>query len=151
MVNLLEPSAVTSGMPQLPSRLRSPLVLVAVALLVVGPAACGSDDDDSSAGDNGSTTAAPDGGGDDSGGEAGTIVAKDFELSDLTVAPGAEIVLENQDGATHTATADDDSFDTGEVPGGEISEPVMAPEEPGEYPFHCEIHANMKATLTVEG
>ncbi len=133
-------------MPRLSSRLRSPLVLVAVALLVV-VAACGSDDDgDTSSGDSDSTTtAAPD------GGEAGTIVAKDFKLSDVTVAPGAEIVLENQDGAAHTATADDDSFDTGQVAGGETSGPVMAPEEPGEYPFHCTIHRNMMATLTVEG
>jgi len=25
------------------------------------------------------------------------------------------------------------------------------PTEPGEYPFHCEIHSSMHATLTVEG
>jgi plastocyanin len=24
------------------------------------------------------------------------------------------------------------------------------PSEPGDYPFHCNIHANMKATLTVD-
>ena len=84
-------------------------------------------------------------------GEAGTIVAQDFSLTDLTVAPGEEIVLRNDGDATHTATADDGSFDLGEVAGGETSDPVTAPEEPGSYPFHCQIHASMTATLTVEG
>lgn len=146
----------------LPRPHRSLLASAAVALLVVGLAACGSDDDKTSTGDDtGATaTAAPGddgyGGGDsggDTGGEAaaGTIVAKDFSLTDITVAPGAEIVLDNQGGKPHTATADDGAFDLGQVSAGATSEPATAPEEPGSYPFHCEIHKDMTATLTVEG
>jgi plastocyanin len=144
-------------MPLHPTARRPHLVLaatVAVALLVAA-AACSSDDDaDAGAGDASTTTAAA--AGDDTGdggagGEAGTIVAADFSLTDLTVAPGEAIVLRNDGAAPHTATADDDSFDTGQVSPGETSEPATAPDEPGSYPFHCEIHSSMTATLTVEG
>ena len=51
----------------------------------------------------------------------------------------------------HTATADGGEFDLGPVEPGETSPPGTAPDEPGDYPFHCEIHPNMTATLTVEG
>jgi plastocyanin len=131
------------------------MAAVIAALLVGGVAACGSDDDSGAGTGDGSTTSeapAGDGYGDAAGGgEAGTIVAQDFSLTDLTVAAGEEIVLRNDGDATHTATADDGSFDLGEVAGGESSDPATAPAEPGSYPFHCEIHAGMTATLTVEG
>ena len=42
--------------------------------------------------------------------------------------------------ATHTATADDGSFDPGEVGGRRDVGPVTAPTSPGDYAFHCEIH-----------
>lgn len=126
-----------------------------VALLVGSVVACGSADDSTAGTGDGSTTSqAP--AGDDYGvgggeGEAGTIVAQDFSLTDLTVSAGETIVLRNDGDVTHTATADDGSFDLGEVAGGESSEPATAPDEPGTYPFHCEIHSGMTATLTVEG
>lgn len=135
-------------------RCRTPVVAAMVALLVGSVAACGSDDDSTAGTSDGSTTSqAPagddygDGGGE---GEAGTIVAQDFSLTDLTVSAGEEIVLRNDGDVTHTATADDGSFDLGEVAGGESSDPAAAPDEPGSYPFHCEIHSGMTATLTVE-
>ena len=123
-----------------------------VAFLVSGLAACGSDDSSDTAGGT-TTESASDGeyGSTDGDTADGTIVAEDFSLTDITVAPGAEIVLQNDGAATHTATADDGSFDLGEVAGGETSDPGTAPTTPGEYPFHCEIHDSMTATLTVEG
>jgi plastocyanin len=134
----------------LPRPFRSLRTALALALLVGGAAACG-DDDEPDAGSADTTEAeAPDAGDDGSGGAA-AIEAVDFSLSDLTVAPGAEIVLDNQGSAPHTATADDGAFDTGQVSGGSTSDPVTAPDEPGEYAFHCEIHPDMTATLTVEG
>ncbi len=145
----------------LPRPLRSLLAASAVALLVVGAAACGDDDDptdtagtDTTEADDATATGGDDygGTGDDAGETAaGTIVAKDFSLTDVTVGPGDEIVLENQGEAPHTATADDGAFDLGQVPGGDTSEPANAPSEPGTYPFHCELHPQMTATLTVEG
>jgi plastocyanin len=142
----------------LTARRRRPILLVSVAsLLLVLSAACGSDDDsDADTGAGVTTTAAPSGddygatGGDGgASGEAGTIVAEDFSLTDLTAAPGEEIVLQNDGDTRHTATADDGSFDL-EADGGATSDPGTAPTTPGDYDFHCEIHPNMTATLTVE-
>jgi plastocyanin len=128
---------------------RTAIALASLVLLGSMAAACGSDDDDSGSDDP--TTTAPGDGGSAGSGEEGTIVAEDFSLTDLTVAPGAEISLQNDGEAPHTATADDDSFDLGEVAAGETSDPGAAPTTPGDYAFHCEIHPNMTATLTVEG
>jgi plastocyanin len=145
--------------PHLIPGVRPLFATLLAAALVLGVAACG--DDDSTSGDSG-TTAADDAtttddaygttGGDD-GGEAteGTIVAKDFTLTDLTVGPGDAIMLKNEGDTAHTATADDGEFDLGQVAPGETSDPGSAPDEPGSYAFHCEIHPNMTATLTVEG
>jgi plastocyanin len=141
------------------------LVLSSSALLLtVGVAACGDDDDDpvSAGGDETTSTTAPasddpygpgDTGGDTGGEEAGdgVVVAEDFSLTDLTVAPGQAFTLDNQGQADHTLTADDDEFDSGEVAPGSQSDPLTAPDEPGDYGFHCEIHDDMQATLTVEG
>ena len=64
-----------------------------------------------------------------------------------SVPPGAEVTVVNEDGSFHTVTADDGTFDVGARKG----EPVTftAPDEPGEYPFHCTPHPNMTATLVV--
>jgi len=135
---------------------RSLLAVATAALLLAGLTACGSDDKaPTSAGDGTTTTVDSAGGNYDAGGgggtssAAGTIVAKDFSLTDLTVAPGAEIVLQNDGSTKHTATADDGTFEL-QADGGSTSSATTAPSEPGSYPFHCEIHASMTATLTVE-
>jgi plastocyanin len=136
------------------SRPRSARGLAAAAaalLLVVGLAACGDDggDDAATGSDDGvTTTTAP---ADDGGSEgADYIEAKDFSLTSITVAPGAEVEVENEGQATHTVTSDDDAFDSGEVAAGATGS-FTAPTEPGAYPFHCSIHASMTGTLTVEG
>lgn len=120
---------------------RGGLAALAAALVLGG---CGGDDDGSAM--TGGTAA--------TGGSAPeAIEIADFAYAPetITVPAGTELRWTNDDGAPHTATADDGSFDLGEVAGGETSDPVTAPEEPGSYPFHCEIHASMTATLTVEG
>lgn len=143
----------------LPRPHRSLLASSAVALLVVGVAACGSDDDKTSTADGGATTTAAPAGDEsttttasgDSKADEYVVVAKDFSLTDLTVEPGEEFTLDNQGETTHTLTADDGSFDSGEVAAGSQSDPLTPPDTPGEYAFHCEIHDSMTATLTVEG
>jgi plastocyanin len=65
----------------------------------------------------------------------------------VSAAAGGTLAVKNESGAGHTITADDGSFDE-ELPDGETVD-VKVPSEPGEYPFHCEIHPSMKATLTV--
>jgi plastocyanin len=129
-------------------------------LLLVGLTACGDDDDPVStgSGDGTTTTAAgtddPYGSSDTtlaSGQEEGpTVEAKDFSLTSLSVAPGTEVTFENYGEKPHTMTADDGAFDAGRVEPGEKTT-ITAPSEPGDYPFHCEIHPSMTATLTVEG
>ena len=126
------------------------------AVLLLTAAACGSDDSQDTSSEGTTTTGNPTDDrygstdGDTAGtGESGAIVAVDFSLSDLTVAPGEEIVLQNDGSASHTATADEGAFDLA-ADGGTTSEPAAAPDEPGTYPFHCEIHTDMTATLTVE-
>jgi plastocyanin len=148
--------------PSMTSRPRPSRALAAVAvgvLLLLGLAACGDDDDGVSAGASDTTTTAASGGdaGDDGyGGTTGGasdesyIEAKDFSLTSITVAPGAEVEVENEGDSPHTATADDGAFDSDRVEPGS-SGSFTAPAEPGDYPFHCEIHPAMTATLTVEG
>ena len=69
-----------------------------------------------------------------------------FEVPD-SVPAGATITVVNEDSSFHTVTADDGAFDQ-DAPGRE-SVTFTAPEEPGEYPFHCTPHPNMTATLVV--
>lgn len=119
------------------------LAAVAVGLLlVVGLAACSDDDDDGGTLPDSTTTVA--------GGGGSTVVAKDFSLTSVTVAPGSEVTFSNEGSATHTMTADDGAFDAGRVAGGSNAT-VTAPTDPGAYPFHCEIHSSMTGTLTVQG
>lgn len=132
-----------------------------VATVVLLAGACGDDDsaEDSTAptgaassapaspttGGGGAPTSAPTS---EPGGAAAEIVAEGFQFNDLTVAPGATITLVNNDSEPHTVTADDESFDSGNIQSGENGE-LVAPTEPGTYAFHCEIHPSMQATLTV--
>ena len=137
------------------------MAVAAVAVvLVLGLAACGDDDDVTTESDDGTTitTAASPGeddlypGGTATGGDeatSDTVEAVDFSLTSLTVGSGSEVTFENRGENPHTMTADDGSFDSGQVGPGE-SASVAAPEEPGDYAFHCEIHPAMTATLTVE-
>ena len=134
-------------------RSRGLAAAAAGVLLVLGLAACGDDsgDDVATGAGDGTTTVAPaDDGGNSDGGEEVYIEAKDFSLTSVTVQPGVEVEVENEGEQQHTVTSDDGAFDSGHVaPGSKGS--ITAPTEPGEYPFHCEIHASMTGTLTVEG
>lgn len=111
----------------------------------VGLAGCGDDDDDSDAG--GTETTAPS---DDEGtasGEAVPYTVAGFEYTDIEAPAGGTIEIENTSDASHTFTADDTAFDVS-FGAGETAT-VDVPTEPGEYPFHCNNHASMTATLVV--
>jgi plastocyanin len=67
----------------------------------------------------------------------------------LTVAPDAEITVANNDSVEHSVTSDTaGAFDV-EVDSNE-KKTLTAPSQPGEYPFHCKYHQNMKGTLIVK-
>ena len=53
----------------------------------------------------------------------------------------------NNDTAPHTATADDDSWDAGEIAPGASA--TVTFDTAGSFPYHCNFHPNMTATITV--
>lgn len=71
-----------------------------------------------------------------------------YEPEDLTVTAGSTITWANSDNASHTATADDGSFDTGSIDLDQEGEVTL--DEPGTYAYFCEFHPFMKATVEVE-
>jgi plastocyanin len=126
------------------TRARRVAAALAVAGLLLGLAACGDDDDDVSSGTTQSTQ--PEESSSDGGGA--TLDVTEFKFEDVSVTAGGTVSVTNDSGAAHTFTADDGDFDEA-LPIGETVD-VQAPSAPGEYPFHCEIHPSMKATLTVQ-
>lgn len=83
------------------------------------------------------------------GGTAVSIVDFSFNPATLTVAKGATVTWTNTGSATHTVTADDGSFDSGNLSGGSNFSHTFS--TAGTFTYHCAIHASMKATITVTG
>ncbi|MEM7378501.1 MAG: cupredoxin family copper-binding protein [Pseudomonadota bacterium] len=79
-----------------------------------------------------------------------TIAISNFAYSPAqqTVSAGDTIVFVNEDGAPHSATATDGSFDTGVFAGGESGSITVS--SVGTYDYFCSVHPNMKGTLVVE-
>ncbi len=72
----------------------------------------------------------------------------DFSFSNVSAPAGGTLEVVNSSGGSHTVTADDGAFD--EPLADDETIELTVPAEPGEYPFHCEIHPDMTATLTAE-
>lgn len=127
------------------SRVISGLIAAIAVLLVV--VACGSSSSTTAGGS--STTAGS--GGANAASAPNTIMIKDFAFSppEVTVSPGAKVMVLNQDTATHTVTANDKAFDTGNVAPSQTGE-FTAPSTPGSYPFRCTPHPYMTGTLIVK-
>ena len=81
---------------------------------------------------------------------AATITIANMSFGEpLTVSPGAQIAIKNDDSAEHSVTSDTaGKFDV-EVEGKEQGT-LTAPTEPGEYAFHCTYHPSMHGTLIVK-
>jgi plastocyanin len=132
--------------------------VAAVAVLSFVLAACGDDDDDddggagttaaaaqTTAGGTDTTAAAGESGG---GGGATTVTIQNFSFGeDIEVAVGDTVTFDNADSAPHTATADDGAFDTGNIAPGASADVTF--DEAGTFPYHCTIHSQMTATVTV--
>ena len=139
---------------------RKLLALGMVGGLALALAACGDDDDDSASsggsttteneaneyGDGGSSTTAAESSG---GGGDATLQVTSIQYSDVSAPAGGTLEIDNSSGAPHTFTSDDDAFDSVDVASDGATD-AQVPSEPGQYPFHCEIHPSMQATLTVQ-
>ena len=74
------------------------------------------------------------------------VVIQNFKFvpDNLQVKAGEAVRFVNKDGAQHTATADDGSFDTGTLRSNASIE-VEIPA--GQHDYSCRFHPNMKATI----
>ena len=70
-----------------------------------------------------------------------------FSPSPLDVLPGETVEWTNVSERRHTVTADDGSFDSDDVFGGDTFRVEFT--EPGAYPYHCRVHAGMVGEVDV--
>jgi plastocyanin len=72
-----------------------------------------------------------------------------YDPSPLRVAPGTKIVFDDEDGSiTHTATAKNGAFDTGDIKVGTTKSIVLR--KPGVYKYYCTIHPFMHGKIVVK-
>ncbi|MDT5002572.1 MAG: hypothetical protein QOK12_4677 [Mycobacterium sp.] len=117
--------------------------LGAIALVVAG---CGS----SGTTGYGATSAAPATSSAAPAASGPTITISGMAFGDpVSVSPGAQVAITNSDGVEHSVTSKTaGQFDTEVDANGQKT--FTAPTQPGEYPFYCKYHSNMKGTLTVK-
>jgi plastocyanin len=70
-----------------------------------------------------------------------------FSPAALTVTAGTTVTWTNNQGVTHTVTADDGSWDSGDLATGETFTHTF--DTAGTFAYHCAIHPTMKASVVV--
>jgi plastocyanin len=70
-----------------------------------------------------------------------------FSPDTITIAVGDSVTWSNGDSVSHTATADDASFDTGTIGAGTSKSVTFS--TAGTFAYHCRIHSSMTATVVV--
>jgi plastocyanin len=118
------------------SRSRFSILLVVVFALGLSLAACSSSSKSGSGGSSGSGSAVI------------TMQNTSFKVAG-PVKAGATVNIKNNDSFQHTVTSDDGTSFNVSVDGGKTAT-ITAPSKAGTYKFHCNIHSNMHATLTVQ-
>jgi plastocyanin len=85
-----------------------------------------------------------------------SVAAQDdtFRPGQIQVASGASVTWTNTGVDTHTITADDGSFDSGEINNGDTFSFTF--DAPGSYPYYCQVHGGpggqgMAGTIVVSG
>jgi plastocyanin len=71
-----------------------------------------------------------------------------FDPPTITVAAGTTITWTNDDTVPHTVTATDKSFDSGNLAAGATFSHTFT--TAGTFPYICQYHAGMKATVVVK-
>ena len=87
--------------------------------------------------------------GSSAGGTEITISNFMYQPMKLTVSPGATISVTNKDQVTHTLTAIEGQFNTGDI-GPDQTKTIKAPMQPGTYQYRCNIHQYMMGSIVVE-
>lgn len=87
------------------------------------------------------------------GGNTVDISGFAFNPRSLTVSVGTTVTWTNNNGVSHTVTADDGTFDSGTL--AESAQFSFTFDTPGTYPYYCEFHGGaggtgMSAVITVE-
>ncbi|MGH9081032.1 MAG: cupredoxin domain-containing protein [Acidimicrobiales bacterium] len=123
------------------------VMVVGLMGLALTAAACSSGGASSS-----SSTRAPSHSTPGGSGAAHSITIQNFAFSPktITVAPGTTVTVTNKDQVTHTLTARNGGFNTGDISAGQ-SKTFTAPNNSGTYPYFCMIHQFMTGTLVVSG
>lgn len=82
---------------------------------------------------------------------AAQVIMKNFQYqpAQLNVKPGETVTFRNDDIYDHTVTADDGSFNSGNISGGKTW--TLKITQPGTIAYHCIPHPNMKAQLVAGG
>jgi len=139
-----------------------PLFAAALVALSLGLVACGDSGSDSTtdaettppaseetteagAGETTESESAPSG--EASKSEKVNIIEFTYQPDPVVVQVGGKVIWQNQDTAPHTATADDDSWDTGTIEKGKIGSETF--KEAGTFAYFCEIHPDMRGTVEV--
>jgi plastocyanin len=116
------------------------LLLAAVTIIAAGCSGTGP----TASGAPASTAAAPPAA---PAANAASISGFSFQPGVLKVKPGAKVTWTNDDGVTHTVTADSKWFDSGPLqPGASFSFTFT---RPGTYAYHCSVHPSMHGSVVV--
>ncbi len=98
---------------------------------------------------DGGATSTPDSGATGTPETGSTVTIDNFAFSpgSITVSAGTTVTWVNNDTAAHTVTADDGSFDSGNLaPGDSFTHTFTSA---GSFSYHCNYHPNMVATVVV--
>ena len=127
------------------------MTLLALALLALG---CGGSSSTTTttapSGTTAGTTAATSATTSAGGGGANAVSIANFAFSpaSITVKVGDSVTWTNNDSTTHTVTADDNSFSSGDLaPGATFS---FTFSKAGTFAYHCSIHPSMTGTVVVQ-
>ena len=129
--------------------------LALALLMMLAPlAGCTSTDGGADTVTNSSTTDDENGAGTGgTGGAEGTTHSVDisgfaFNPGQLTIAVGDTVTWTNSDSTAHTATADDGTFDSGNLANGDTFSYTFT--EVGTVSYTCSYHSSMTGSITVE-
>lgn len=82
------------------------------------------------------------------------VVDSSYEPAEIEVSPGTTVVWRQTGNLKHTVTADDGTFESGDMGSGDTFKYTF--EEPGTYPYYCVYHGDkggvgMSGVVTVTG